>query len=110
MTADHLADTLAVLRKLAQGIDPRHDAPLAVDDPCQAPEVIRALFHAIHALEVPAPKPRALPQQAGKPWQTEEEAVLMQRFEAGETVAAIAREHGRTTGGIRSRLKYLGKL
>jgi len=110
MHADHAAESLAVLRKLAQGIDPRHDTPLAVDDPCQAPEVIRALFHAIHALEAPVPKPRALPQQAGKPWQTEEEAVLLQRFEAGETVAAIAREHGRTTGGIRSRLKYLGKL
>ncbi|MCP1622987.1 hypothetical protein [Pseudomonas nitroreducens] len=110
MHADHAAESLAVLRKLAQGIDPRYDAPLAVDDPCQAPEVIRALFHAIHALEMPVPKPRHQPQQAGKPWQTEEEADLLQRFEAGETIAAIAREHGRTTGGIRSRLKYLGKL
>jgi hypothetical protein len=110
MNADHHTEALAVLRKLAQGIDPRQDVPLAADDPCQTPEVIRALFHAIHALEAPAPRPRALPQQAGKPWQTEEEAVLLQRFEAGETVAAIAREHGRTTGGIRSRLKYLGKL
>jgi hypothetical protein len=110
MNANPTTDSLTVLRKLAQGIDPRHDAPLAADDPCQTPEVIRALFHAIHALEAPAPKPRTLPQQAGKPWQAEEEAVLLQRFEAGETVAAIAREHGRTTGGIRSRLKYLGKL
>ncbi|MCG8906323.1 hypothetical protein [Pseudomonas sp. DP-17] len=110
MNADHLSESLTLLRKLAHGIDPRHDQPLAVDDPCQAPEVIRALFHAIHALETPAPRPRALPQQAGKPWQAEEEQVLLRRFEAGETVAAIAREHGRTTGGIRSRLKYLGKL
>ncbi|MGC4012130.1 MAG: hypothetical protein QM805_25975 [Pseudomonas sp.] len=110
MNADHFAESLTVLRKLAQGIDPRHDAPLAVDDPCQAPEVIRALFHAIRALETPVPRPRTLPQQAGKPWQPEEEQALLQRFEAGESIAAIAREHGRSTGGIRSRLKYLGKL
>jgi len=110
MNADHHAESLVLLRKLAHGIDPRRDAPLAVDDPCQAPEVIRALFHAIQALEVPAPRQRALPEQAGKPWQAEEEAVLLQRFEAGESVATIAREHGRTTGGIRSRLKYLGRL
>jgi len=110
MNADHHAESLALLRKLAHGIDPRHDEPLAVDDPCQAPEVIRALFHAIRALETPPARPRVLPQQAGKPWQEEEEKALLERFEAGETVAAIAREHGRSTGGIRSRLKYLGKL
>ncbi|MFR0691728.1 hypothetical protein ACLUTX_20185 [Enterobacterales bacterium AE_CKDN230030158-1A_HGKHYDSX7] len=110
MPTDPLAESLVVLRKLAQGIDPRHDAPLAANDPCQAPEVIRALFHAIRALETPQPRPRSLPQQAGKPWLAEEEIALLQRFEAGESVASIAREHGRSSGGIRSRLKYLGKL
>lgn len=110
MNADHLANSLVLLRMLANGIDPRHDAPLAADDACQAPAVIRALFHSIRALEASAAKPRPHPQQAGKPWQAEEEQRLLQRFEAGETIAAIAQEHGRSTGGIRSRLKYLGKL
>jgi len=35
---------------------------------------------------------------------------LLERFEAGETLAAITREHGRSGGAIRSRLKYLGEL
>ncbi|MBB4868081.1 hypothetical protein HNP46_007000 [Pseudomonas nitritireducens] len=110
MSVDYATESLTVLRKLAHGIDPHHDEPLADDDACQRPEVIRALFHAIQALEAPPPRPRSLPEQAGKPWQAEEEAVLLQRFEAGESVASIAREHGRTNGGIRSRLKYLGRL
>ena len=44
----HCLDTL---RKLAQGIDPRSGLPLPEEDACQAPEVIRALFQAIQALE-----------------------------------------------------------
>lgn len=110
MQVDHLDESLVLLRKLANGIAPRHDTPLATDDPCQAPEVIRALFHAIHALEIPLAKARTQPEHVGKPWQADEEEALVQRFEAGESISAIAREHGRTTGGIRSRLKYLGKL
>lgn len=103
-------ESLQLLRKLANGIDPRHDIPLALNDPCQSPEVIRALFHAIQALESVPDKERTPPVQAGKPWTPEEEEILSRRHTAGEAVTAIARAHGRTTGGIRSRLKHLGLI
>ncbi|MFV3304037.1 hypothetical protein ACNFBT_01985 [Pseudomonas sp. NY15181] len=103
-------ESLQLLRKLANGIDPRHDVPLAANDPCQSPDVIRALFHAIQALESAPDKERASPVKAGKPWTQEEEATLIGRHEAGEPLTAIARAHGRTTGGIRSRLKHLGLI
>ena len=102
----HCLDTL---RKLAQGIDPRSGLPLPEEDACQAPEVIRALFQAIQALEAQG-KVRPSPEQAGKPWNEEEEQALLQRFDEGEPVTAIARAHGRTTGAIRARLVQCGRL
>ena len=101
----HCLDTL---RKLAQGIDPRSGLPLPEEDACQAPEVIRALFHAFRLLEKHKDKPAAV--QAGKPWDEEEEQALLQRYDAGDAVTAIARAHGRTTGAIRARLAQCGRL
>ena len=54
-------------------------------------------------------KPRELPQ-AGKAWDTAEEEILVREFEGGETMAAIARAHGRTPGAIKVRLIRLGKI
>lgn len=102
----HCLDTL---RKLAQGVDPRSGLTLPEQDACQAPEVIRALFLAIQALEAQG-RVRPLPEQAGKPWGEEEEQALLRRFDEGEPVTAIARAHGRTTGAIRARLAQCGRL
>lgn len=102
----HCLDTL---RKLAQGIDPRSGLPLPEQDACQAPEVIRALFQAIQALEAQG-KVRPPPEQAGKPWSEEEEQALLRRFDEGEPITAIARAHSRTTGAIRARLAQCGRL
>ena len=84
----HCLDTL---RKLAQGIDPRSGLPLPGEDACQAPEVIRALFQAIQALEAQG-KVRPPPEQAGKPWSEEEEQALLQRFDE--------MRHGATLVGV----------
>ncbi|WP_275628866.1 hypothetical protein [Pseudomonas sp. 273] len=105
-TNPHCLDTL---RKLAHGLDPRTGQALPGGDACQAPEVIRALFQAIQALEAQG-KVRPSPEQAGKPWNEEEEQALLQRFDEGEAVTAIARAHGRTTGAIRARLVQCGRL
>ena len=45
--------------------------------------------------------------KAYAPWTEDEENELKRRYQAGETVGAIAVGLGRKAGGIRSRLKKL---
>jgi hypothetical protein len=41
---------LGILQSLADGIHPATGQTMPAESPCQHPEVIRALFHAVHAL------------------------------------------------------------
>jgi hypothetical protein len=45
-----------------------------------------------------------LPENAGLPWSREEEAELVRAFEAGATIAQLARQHGRTLQAIHGHL------
>ncbi len=51
-----------------------------------------------------------LPEHAGNPWRGEEEVRLLSEFDSGLSIAEIAKNHKRTKGAIRSRLKKLGKI
>lgn len=55
-------------------------------------------------------KRKNLPESVGKSWTEEEEKVLREQFEAGMKMPEIARQHNRTRGGIRARLKKLGLI
>lgn len=110
------ADALPILRALADGRDPASGAPLGNESVFQRPEVIRALFAAVLALD---DAPRAGAEATGKKrpssgegsaWTPEEEARMVAAFEAGTKPAAIAEAHGRTRGAITSRLKKLGLI
>lgn len=111
------SEAIAILEALANGSDPADGSPLSVAV-LERPEVLRALFEAIRALEARAPQSASSPRQppAGRPanvgraWTAEEDAALSKAFDAGVGVAALSVRHGRTTGGIRSRLVKLGKL
>lgn len=48
------------------------------------------------------------PANVGAAWNEEEDKRLAEEFRSGMKVAEIAREHGRTSGAIRSRLKKQG--
>lgn len=48
------------------------------------------------------------PECAGASWSEEEDARLEEEFKSDISISEIARLHGRTTGGIRSRLKKHG--
>ncbi len=52
----------------------------------------------------------SLPENAGMPWTRDEEARLIRAFEAGATIAQLARQHGRTLQAIHGRLYRLGKI
>lgn len=123
---------LAIVTALANGADPRTGEVFPADSPYQSPDVIRALFAAQRALEArmrpPARAQRtgattsqpssggvtghATPNKpnAGKPWSAEEDKQLLASFDGGKPLADIAREHGRTTGGVRARLEKHGRL
>jgi hypothetical protein len=102
-----------VLLALAQGFDPMSGAPLAQESPLASPEVMHALLAAIGAIEqriAMTARRRVLPSKVGTPWSTEEEAALLQAFDAGRTVQELAASHARTVNGIEARLEKLGRL
>jgi hypothetical protein len=110
---------LAILSALVNGTHPITGEIFADDSPYQAPDIIRALFAAQHALETRSPtltvraqpEPRATsPTNAGKPWSTDEDKQLLAAFDADKSLADIARLHGRTANGVRARLEKHGRL
>ena len=50
------------------------------------------------------------PANAGKPWTETEEDKLLDEFDSKMPLAEIAKEHGRTKGGIEARLVKLGRI
>jgi len=125
---------LAIVTALANGVHPATGEVFPADSPYQSPEVIRALFVSQRALETqlqpqstqtnvskpnesrlneskPNPSnPNASKPNAGKPWSVEEDKQLLAAFDAGRPLVDIAREHGRTAGGVRARLEKHGRL
>lgn len=128
---DH-SKALAVLKHLSEGSDPETGQPFPPDSPYQRPDVIRALFHAVRKLEtaeageagslpesaagtllasaVASPRRGAPAPRSGKPWSTEEDAKLVAGFDAGQTIAALAADHGRSRIAIEARLAKFGKV
>ncbi len=104
---------LEIIRTLADGTDPHTGEVFPADSSYQNAQIVRALFMAIDALETAAKRKerkRNLPERAGKPWDEEESKLLIKRFDDGEPISEIAKEHKRTTGAINSQLVKLGKI
>ena len=103
-----------IIDVLASGVDPATGEMLPENNPLNSPHVIRALFIASKALERMAGKPTrqgaAAPGKAGKPWSEDEDRRLLDGFDAGTLVAALALAHERSHGAITSRLIRLGRL
>ncbi len=92
--------------KLVAGI-----LPLELDPQSRPAENLDLLDQSTDLANVlPWRKPRHLPAQAGKAWDSAEEEILIREFESDETLSMIARAHGRTAGAIKVRLVRLGKI
>lgn len=100
---------LAILKSLAEGIDPRGGEHFPPGSPYQHPDVVRALYTAVECLQTKVPV-RARPANAGKPWSREDDALLLAGFSAGHDIEALAAKHGRSRAGIEARLAKYGKL
>ena len=108
-----LEKTVEILKLLADGIDPKTREVLPKQSPYHQVETVRALHTALETLEKISKKTnklRMLPDNAGKPWENDEDEQLVKEFDSGENIREIARIHKRTTGAILSRLEKLGKM
>jgi hypothetical protein len=107
------SEALRIVRALADGVDPTTGEVLEGDTPFQNPQIVRALFTAVDALErlvKTENRARRLPENAGSPWNEQEDEELSRDFDAGMSVADLAKKHKRTEGSIRTRLERLGKF
>jgi hypothetical protein len=113
------ARAVEVIKSLAAGIDPYTGEVFQAGSTLQNPEVVRALFVAVTAMEgrakastraAAAPKNPALPTAAGKAWSETEDQELVQAFDGGASEKDLAARHQRTLGAIRYRLVKLGRL
>jgi hypothetical protein len=103
-TARQIIDTLS------QGIHPVTGEAMPEDSPYNAPPVIRALFAVSQALAERPRAQRALPPNAGKAWDAQEDARLDAAFAQGIELKQLAKELGRTPFAVESRLVKMGKL
>lgn len=105
---------LGIVSALANGVNPLTGEVFDVDSPYQAADVIRALYVAVRALDAAArTKARArarMPANAGKPWNEREDRELLEQFDQGASLAALAHAHDRTLAGIQARLERHGRL
>ncbi len=107
------SEALRIIRSLADGVDPHTGEIFPDESPYQHPQVLRALFLAVRAMERLEDRQRrkgVLPANAGKPRDNAEDKVLCEGFDAGLKVGELAQKHRRTEGAVQSRLEKLGKV
>lgn len=107
------AQALAVVRSLANGVDPDSGEVFPPDSTYQRPQIVRALFEAATALERQQRFDRrkaVLPKNTGKPWGEDEDRRLLAAFDTGRGLHEIATSHERTVTGVRARLVKYGRL
>lgn len=107
------AQALALVKSLANGVDPESGEVFPAESAYQRPQVVRALYTAAEALERAAQVERrksALPAKTGEPWTEDEDRKLLASFDAGHALQELAAAHQRTQTGVRARLVKYGRL
>lgn len=97
-----------LLASLADGVDPLTGEVLPEESVCNRAEIVRA-FHCILAALPSKPKKKQ-PENAGKPWSQEDDAVLCRMYDTGSTKKEMCAHFKRSEGGIAARLIHLGKI
>jgi len=105
--------SIEIIQLLSQGIDPETGEDYPSNSPYQQPNIIRALYASVEALEKEKKRikrSKNLPQNAGNPWSDEEDKTLIEGFESKKSISELAEIHQRTKGSIHSRLVKHGKI
>jgi hypothetical protein len=109
---DH-GQALAIVRSLANGVDPESGEVFPPDSAYQRPQVVRALYEAAACLERIERFDRRrqqMPPKTGEPWSEDEDRKLLTAFDAGRSLQEIATTHERTMGAVRARLLKYGRI
>ena len=102
---------------LADGIDPTTGDVLSAGSICNDPEVIRALYKVLKSIQMPlkvsgklieVKKEKRRLKNRGLPWSDEHRKEIGVLFNQGKTIKELSVHFERTTGAIRSELKYQG--
>ena len=106
---------LGILQSLSNGGDPFTGQPFPADSPYQHPDVVRALFQAVRAMEsaVAAQKRQAARPaggNSGKPWSKDEDERLLGGFDRGQSIDDLAGAHARSRLAIEARLARFGRV
>ena len=107
------AQALAVVRSLANGVDPESGEIFAPESPYQRPQIVRALYEAAAALERSERYDRRksqMPPKTGELWSEDEDRRLLAAFDAGRALQELAAAHERTMGAVRARLLKYGRI
>ncbi len=106
---------LSILQALSAGTDPFTGEPFPAASPYQHPDVVRALYQAVRAIETAvatqkrhAARPAA--GNSGKPWSKEEDDRLVTAFDKGRSIDDLAVEHERSRLAIEARLARFGRV
>lgn len=102
-----------ILQSLVDGIDPSTGEDLPPGSILQKADVLRALLVGLTALEtvaVRAQRRAHLPGNVGRVWSEEEEKLMIEAFQCGESATEIAVRHARTLRAIEARLEKLGLI
>jgi hypothetical protein len=107
------SQALAIVRSLANGVDPETGDVFGPESPYQRPQVVRALYEAASVLERSEKFERRraqLPAKTGEPWTEDEDRKLLAAFDAGRALQELAAAHERTMGAVRARLLKYGRI
>ena len=107
------AQALAVVRSLANGVNPESGEVFPAESPYQRPLTVRALYEAAAALERIERFDRRkaqMPAKTGEPWSEDEDRKLLASFDAGRALQELATAHERTMGAVRARLLKYGRI
>ena len=108
-----ISEAMRIIKAAADGVNPFTGEMFPGDSVYQHPQMVRALYRALAALEARQrweDKKRQLPENAGKPWTAEDDRRLISEFDSGIGIQELAGRFKRTYGSIEARLINMGKI
>lgn len=105
-----IAETLKIMRTLANGVDPATGNKLDDKSTCRQPQVVKALNRAISSLVQEEKREQRKPTNAFRAWSRTEDAQVCEEVRGGMDFHEIAKAHNRTVASILARLVKLGKI